>query len=134
MSSPARARSAVALDDLELAAGGVEPLLELLGAGDALALGLPPRAVLGGLLLELAELLLELLEPLLRGRVNFLLERLAFDLELDDAAVELVELLGLRIDLHALAAPRLVDQVDRLVGQEAVGDVAVGHRRRGDDG
>ena len=31
------------------------------------------------------------------------------------------------------ARGRLVDQVDRLVGQEAVGDVAVRERRRGDD-
>ena len=30
------------------------------------------------------------------------------------------------------AARRLVDEVDRLVGQEALGDVAVGQRRRGD--
>ena len=48
-------------------------------------------------------------------------------------AVELVELLGLGIDLHPLARRRLVDQVDRLVRQEAVGDVAVGQRRRRDD-
>ena len=57
--------------------------------------------------------------------VGLLLQRLALDLELDDAPVELVELLGLGIDLHAQPRRRLVDQVDRLVGQEAVGDVAV---------
>ena len=44
-----------------------------------------------------------------------------------------VELLGLGIDLHLEARRRLVDQVDRLVGQEAVGDVAVRERRRRDD-
>ena len=48
-------------------------------------------------------------------------------------AVEFVELLGLRIDLHAQARRRLVDEVDRLVGQEAVGDVAVRQRRGGDE-
>ena len=62
-----------------------------------------------------------------------LLQRLALDLQLHDAPVELVELLGLGIDLHAQPRRRLVDQVDRLVGQEAVGDVAVGQRRRGDE-
>ena len=40
---------------------------------------------------------------------------------------------GLLSICHALAGRRLVDQVDRLVGQEAVGDVAVAERRRGDD-
>ena len=40
---------------------------------------------------------------------------------------------GFEFDLHSLAGRRLVDEVDRLVRQEAVGDVAVGERRRGDD-
>ena len=39
---------------------------------------------------------------------------------------------GLRIDLHAQARGRLVHQVDRLVRQEAVGDVALRQRRRRD--
>ena len=39
----------------------------------------------------------------------------------------------MRIDLHAQARRRLVDQVDRLVGQEAVGDVAVRERGGGDE-
>ena len=85
-----------------------------------------------GLLLEVGELLLELLQPVLGGRVVLLLQRLALDLELHDAPVELVELLGLGVDLHPQARRRLVDQVDGLVRQEAVGDVAVGERRRRD--
>jgi hypothetical protein len=52
---------------------------------------------------------------------------------LHDAAVEFVQFLGLRIDRHAQARRRLVHQIDRLVGQEAVCDVPVGERRRGDD-
>ena len=63
---------------------------------------------------------------------GLLLQRLALDLELDDAAVEILDFLGLGFDLHADAARRLVHQVDRLVGQKAVGDVAVAERRRGD--
>src|SRR5204863_104484 len=47
--------------------------------------------------------------------------------------VELVELLGLAVDLHADAACRLVHQVDRLVGEEAVGDVAVRKSRGSHD-
>ena len=40
---------------------------------------------------------------------------------------------GLEFDLHPLAGRSLVDQVDRLVRQEAVGDVAVGQRGCRDD-
>ena len=56
---------------------------------------------------------------------RLLLERLLLDLELHDAALDLVDLGRHRVDLDAQARGGLVDQVDRLVGQEAVGDVAV---------
>ena len=69
----------------------------------------------------------------MRGLVLLLLQRFLLDLELDDAPLEPVERLGLGVDLHADARRRLVDQVDRLVGQLPVGDVAVRERRRRDD-
>ena len=97
-------------------------------------LGLPRLLEVGVLALEPAELLVERQQALLRSLVALLLERLALHLELDDSPVETVELLGLRVDLHADARGRLVDQVDGLVGQLAVGDVAVRERGRGDDG
>ena len=59
--------------------------------------------------------------------------RLALDLQLDQPAVELVHHLGLGVDLDLDLGRGLVDQVDRLVGQEAVGDVAVAQLGRGDD-
>ena len=68
----------------------------------------------------------------LGGVVLLLGERRQLDLELHRAALELVDLLGQRVDLDAQPAGRLVDEVDRLVGQEAVGDVAVAERRGGD--
>ncbi len=83
-----------------------------------------------GSLLEVGQFLLQPAEPVLGGLVGLLLQRLALDLELDDAPVEFVQRLRLGIDLHPEARRRLVDEVDRLVGQEAVGDVAVGQRRR----
>ena len=55
------------------------------------------------------------------------------DLELHHAAVRLVELDGRRVDLHPQARPRFVDEVDRLVRQLPVGDVAVGEHRGGDE-
>ena len=61
-------------------------------------------------------------------------DRDALDLQLHDAALDLVDLLRHRVDLHPDARRRLVDEVDRLVGQEAVGDVAVREDRRRDEG
>ena len=55
------------------------------------------------------------------------------DLQLNDASLEPIERLGLGVDLHADARGGLVDEVDGLVGQLAVGDVAMRQRRRGDD-
>ena len=89
------------------------------------------RAQLRLLLLEIGELFFELRQPLLRGLVLLLAQRLALDLELHDAAPDLVELRRHRVDLHPQARRRLVDQIDRLVGQEAIGDVAMReHGRR----
>ena len=79
--------------------------------------------------LRLGELLLERLAR--RGRL--LRHRGELDLELRHASLGLVELDRRRVDLHPETRRRLVDEVDRLVGQEAVGDVAVGEHGRGDE-
>ena len=47
--------------------------------------------------------------------------------------VDLVELRRHRVDLHPQPRRGLVDQIDRLVRQEPVGDVAVRQHRRGDE-
>ena len=101
--------------------------------GDLRLLGLPDFVQVGVFALEPRDLLLDQREALLRRLVLLLLHRLALDLQLDQAAVELVHRLRLGVDLHLDARGRLVDQVDRLVGQEAVGDVAMRELRRGDD-
>src|SRR6185437_5733041 len=123
-----------ALHLLELDARLIELLLELLRAGELILLGAPLRGELSEPLFGLRELALELLKPVARCLVAFLLERLAFDLELDEAAVELVDRLGFRFRRHAQARGGLVHEVNRLVGQEAIGDVAIGQGCRGDDG
>jgi hypothetical protein len=48
-------------------------------------------------------------------------------------AVEPVHCFRLGIDLHLDPRRRLVDQVDRLVRQEPIGDVAMRELRGGDD-
>ncbi len=85
-----------------------------------------------GALAQLGELLLDLGSPLLRGLVLLLGEGRQLDFVLHDLALDLVDLLGQRVDLDPQAARGLVHQVDRLVGEEAVADVAMRQRRRGD--
>ena len=103
-------------------------------ACDGVLLGRPALLHRAGLLLDVGELLLERLEAGLGGVVLLLAQRLALDLELDAAPLELVELDGHGVDLHPQAAGGLVDEVDRLVGQEALRDVAVGERGGGNQG
>ena len=81
-----------------------------------------------------SDFLLQQVQTFFRRLVALLLQRLAFDLELDQASVEPIHFLRLGIDLHADAAGRFIHQVDGLVGQIAVGDVAMRQRGGGDDG
>ena len=97
-------------------------------------LALPDFLEIRIFLLESAQRFLQRGEALLRGLVLLSLERLLLDLELDDASLETVQHFGLGVDLHADARTGLVDQVDRLVGQLAIGDVAMRQRGRGHDG
>jgi len=99
---------------------------------DGRLLGLPALLQGAGLLGQLGELLLQDLESRPRGIVGLLAEGLALDLQLDPAPLQLVQLDRHGVDLHPQAARGLVDEVDRLVGQEALGDVAVGQRGGGD--
>ena len=118
---------------VDLEAGLLDLLLRRADLLDRLLLLLPVRLHAGGLLLQVGDLALDLGEALLRGLVLLLLERLALDLELDDPPLDGVDLGRHRVDLDAQARGGLVDEVDRLVGQEAVGDVAAGERGRGDE-
>ena len=71
-------------------------------------------------------------QPLGRGRVGLLGQRHLLDLQAPDCPFDLVHLDRPRVDLHAEPGGGLVDQVDGLVGQEPVGDVAVGEGGGGD--
>ena len=68
------------------------------------------------------------------GLVLLLEERGLFNFQLHDAALDFVDLLRHRIDFDAKATRRLVDEVNGLVGQEAVADVAMRERRGCQDG
>ena len=107
--------------------------LVLLGALQGRLLGVPDFLQVGVLFFQRADVVLQFIEPLLAGLVVFLAQRLTLHLELDQATVETVHFLGHGVDLHADTAGRLVDQVDGLVRQLPVGDVAVAEPGGGDD-
>ncbi len=118
---------------LELRFRALELLLDVRLALHGRLLRLPDLLEVRELALELLDLLLEVAAPALRRFVGLLLQCLALDLELDQPAVEAVHLLRLRVDLHPDPRRGLVDEVDRLVRQLPVADVAVRERRRRDD-
>ena len=124
---------ALALGLLGVGARLLEPLLELADLGDRVLLVLPVRDHRVALFGQAGELLVERREPLLRLRVGLLGQRGLLDLELADAPLDHVDLERHRVDLDAQARRRLVDQVDRLVGELPAGDVAVGQDRGGDE-
>ena len=108
----------------------VERLLVLLYLLEHVAFALPfgpKRRPLG---IQLVDLARQLLDPAL---ILLAADRLALDLELPDLAVQLVDLLGNRVHLEPQLGRRLVDQIDRLIGQEARCDVAVRQFDRRDD-
>ena len=110
---------------LELEAGALDFLFNMCRSLHRGFFGRPDLLEISVFLLEPVELLLEVRKALQRCIVRLFLERFAFDLELDDAAVEPIHGLGLRIDFDANARGGLVDEVDRLVRQLAVADVPV---------
>ena len=131
------------LRGLRVVAGALRPLnldaqrflilFQLARSLNRVFLLLPVRRELRALFLRIRELLLQLCQPLARCGVFFFSQRLAFDLELHDAALELVELRRHRVNLHAQLRRGFVDEIDRLVRQEAIGDVAVGQDGRRDE-
>ncbi len=119
---------------LELGARALDLFFDLRLALHQRLLGLPDLLEVRVLLVELRDLRFEVGKAALRRVVRLLLQCLALDLELDQPPLEPVHLLGLRVDFHADARRRLVDQVDGLVGQLPVADVTVRERRGRDDG
>ena len=112
----------------------LEVALEVLHVLDGVLLVLPLGLALVEVLLSRGDLAAQRFQALLRGLVALLHERLLLDLHLGELALGGVHLLGHRVDLDAQAAGGLVHEVDGLVGQEAVGDVAVRQLGRRHDG
>ena len=106
-------------------------LLVLLNLVHQLALAFPASTELRLLILQLGNLFVELRNLRL---VVLALDGFALNLELSQSAADLVELLRHAIALHAQLGGCLIHQVDGLVGQETLGDVALRELHGGDAG
>ena len=107
---------------------------DLLDVAQARLLHLPLAAEVLELLLELGDLLLDLGEPLEGVFLVLAREHPLGQLELHSRRWRTSISVGTDCSLHRQPAGRLVDQVDRLVGQEPVGDVPRRELGRGDEG
>ena len=116
----------VARRTLLLALGLVKLALKLLHVVDGVLLVEPAGLLHVELFLDLGNLLAQDLQTLLGGVIGLLHERLLLDLQLGELTRGGVDLDRHAVELHAQAACGLIDQVDGLVGQEAVGNVAIG--------
>ena len=90
-----------------------------------LFLTLPAQLHLSGLLAQLTQLFLDQVQAFARGGIVFLAQSLPLDFELDDRAFDGIDLHGQRIDFHAETGCGFVDEVDGLVREKAIRDVAV---------
>ena len=116
-------------------AQGFDLLLQFADAADGFAL-LGPAGAQGGDLLRAASASSRStsLQALDAVGVGLALEGGALDFERGGLALELIDLGGHGADLNGERGGGFVDEVDGLVGQEAVADVAMRERGRGDDG
>ena len=119
----------VALGRFQIAPGRFQLLANLLYLTDRALFLLPLMAhdVHPGA--EIGQFAVQLLESFPAGLVLLLLQGGLLDLQLHQAAVHLVEFLRHAVHLGADHGTGLVDQVDGLVRQEPVGDIAVRENR-----
>ena len=120
------AQITVARRALLFASGLVELAFELLHVVDSVLLVEPAGLLHVELFLDLGDFLAQGFQALLGGVIGLLHERLLLDLQLGELTCGGVDLDRHAVELHAQAACCLIDQVDGLVGQETVGDVAIG--------
>ena len=120
-----------ALGLVDLAAHLLEFLAQFTGHLDGGLFVLPLGLELVPVGLDVGDFLFELGEPFLRGGVLFLFQGLALDGELRHAPLERFQLLGHAFVFGAQFRGGFIHQVDCLVGQKTVRDVAMREHRGG---
>ena len=86
---------------------------------------LPFRFQRGRFLLQLAQFFLELFQTFLAGGIFLFFQRLPLHLVLHDLTLNHVNLRRHRIELDLQSRGRFIDQIDRLVRQIAIADIAM---------
>ncbi len=124
----------LALGTLHFGVDALDVLAQLVHLRDGVLFAFPLCLHLVELVALFGQLLLHLAQVRLRQLVVVLLQRGLLDFQLHDVAADVVHLGRHGVDFRTNHGARLVDEVNRLVGQEAVGDVAVGERRGGNQG
>ena len=114
--------------------GRLQVLPELLHLADSVLLVLPLGLAGVELIPQLSQLLLDVRQPGLGQLVILLLQGGLLNLALDNLPGDHVQLSGHGVHLRADESAGLVNEVDGLVGQETVGDIAVGEGGGGHDG
>ena len=109
-------------------------LFQLAGTGNDVFFSFPVGFQRIGLFAYFGQFLIDRRQPFAGIRVIFLLQRLALDFQLCGSPLELVDLGWHGIDLDAQGGRRFVDEIDRFVGQEAIGDVTMRKCGGGDNG
>ena len=130
MQLPSFGEIALPLGAFQLGPRLIQLLLDVPCLLQRIALVLPLRRHRRRLLLQARQLFLQPLQPVLAGGIILFLQSLRLDLQLQDLPVQSVQLLGLRIHLHPQTTGGLVHQVNRLVRQKPVGDIAMAQCRR----
>src|ERR1039458_706855 len=113
---------------------GVLLLFEGTHAGDGALFAVPAFLQSGGLAAHRLQFVFELAQALAGGGILLFGEGLALDFQVRGAAVQVVDFDGHGADLEAQRGTGFVDQVERFVGQETVGDIAVRERSGGKNG
>ena len=109
-------------------------LADLVDVAEAGLFAFPLLAKVGQLAAQLGHLLLDFGAALLRVLLGLLGQLAIGQLQLHQPPLHRVDLVRHALQLHRQAAGRLVHQVDGLVGEEAVGDVAMREVGRGHQG
>ena len=109
----------------DVAPGRFDGFLEAAQFPDAALFGFPAHTERVGAGLDVGQFLFEFLQAELRAAVGLLAQGFALDFELHDPPRRLVQFRGHGVDLGAQPGRGFVHEVDGLVGQETVGDVAV---------
>ena len=104
---------------------GFEVGFERLDVLDDVLFVLPFGLALRQCILSVGDFLAQMLKAFAADLVRLLHKRLLLDLHLSELALRQIDLFGHAVDLDAQTAGCLVHEVDGLVGQETIGDVAV---------